>query len=85
VLSVAQTHAMVELGLATEEDQKSAAKTAAHWLGWNFGRVWWAEMRTNFPSDLVAEIDAAIAAVGPDYLTHQFHGMKDGMARLAAP
>jgi hypothetical protein len=85
VLPVEQTHAMVGLGLATEEDQRAAARTVAHWLGWNFGRVWWAEIKTNFPSDMVAEIDAAIAAVGPDYLTHQFHGMKDGMASLATP
>ena len=84
VLSVQQTHAMVELGLAAEEDQKAAARTAAHWLGWNFGRVWWAEIKTNFPGDLVAEIDAAIADVSPDYLTHQFQGMKEGMAGLAA-
>ena len=85
VLSVEQTHAMVELGLATEEDRKAAARTAAHWLGWNFGRVWWVEIKTNFPSVLVAEIDAAITTVGSDYLTHQFQGMKDGMASLAAP
>jgi hypothetical protein len=83
VLSVQQTYTMVKLGLATEEDQKAAARTAAHWLGWNFGRVWWAEIKTNFPSNLVAEIDAAIAAAGPDYLTHQLQGMKDGMTRLA--
>ena len=85
VLSVQQTHEMVELGLATEEDQKAAARTAAYWLSWNFGRVWWAEIKTNFPSDLVAEIDATIAATGPDYLTRQFQGMKDAMASLEAP
>jgi hypothetical protein len=85
VLSVQQTHAMFELGLATEEDQEVAARSAAHWLGWNFGRVWWAEIKTNFPSDLVAEIDAAITTVDSDYLTHQLQGMKDGMASLAVP
>ena len=82
LLSVLQTHTMVELGLATEEDQKAAARTAAHWLGWNFGRVWWAEIKTDFPSDLVTEIDAAITAVDSDYLTHQLQGMKNGMASL---
>ncbi len=83
LLSVQQTHTMFELGLATEEDQKAAARTAAQWLGWNFGRVWWAEIKTDFPSDLVTEIDAAITALDPDYLTHQLQGMKDGMASLA--
>lgn len=81
VLSVQQTHTMFELGLATEEDQKVAARIAAQWLGWNFGRVWWAEIKSDFSSDLVTEIDAAIAAIDPNYLTHQLQGMKDGMAR----
>ena len=78
-----QTHTMFELGLATEEDQKAAARIAAQWLGWNFGRVWWAEIKSDYPSDLVTEIDAAIAAGDSDYLTHQFQGMKNRMASLA--
>ena len=60
VLSVQQTYTMVKLGLATEEDQKAAARSAAGWLGWNLGRVWWAEIKTDFPSDLATE------TLGPD-------------------
>ena len=85
LLSVQQTHAMFELGLATEEDMDDAARTAAHWLGWNYGQVWWSEMKSNFPAELVGQVDTAITTVGADYLTRQFEGLRKGMTELAAP
>ena len=34
-------------------------EAAAHWLGWNLGRVWRAEMKTNFSSSMVTAVRVA--------------------------
>ena len=82
VLSVEQTYSMYSLGLATEEDRLSAAKKAADWISFPFGRIWWGEMKTNFPENLAADIDAALVDLDPDYLERQFEGMKRGLQNL---
>jgi hypothetical protein len=82
VISVEQTYSMYTLGLATEDDRVTAARKAADWLSFPFGGVWWNEMKTNFPEDLAAEIDAALVDRDPNYLLHQFEGMKTGLREL---
>jgi hypothetical protein len=82
VISAEQTYSMYSLGLATEEDRQSAAKKAADWISFPFGRIWWGEMKTNFPKSLAADIDAALLGLDPDYLQKQFEGMKRGLQSL---
>ena len=84
VLSVEQTHSMYSLGLATDEDRQSAAKKAADWISFPFGLIWWGEMKSNFPDNLAADIDAALVNLDPDYLKNQFEGMKRGLNGLKA-
>jgi hypothetical protein len=59
VISAEQTYSMYSLGLATHEDRQSAAKKVADWTSFPFGRIWWGEMKTNFPKSLASDIDAA--------------------------
>jgi hypothetical protein len=84
VISVEHTNSMYSLGLATEEDRRSAAKKAADWVSFPFGRIWWAEMKTNFPDSLASDIDAALSELDPDYLERQFEGMKRALQELKA-
>jgi len=84
MMAVEQTHSMYTLGLATEEDQRTAIASASGWLGFPFGRIWWNELRTNFPSDLTAEIDAQLEA-NPDLLLRQFEGIRRAARGLAVP
>jgi len=82
VISVEQTYSMYSLGLATEDDRRAAAGKAADWLSFPFGLVWWSEMKTNFPSDLAADIDAALADRDPAYLERQFEAIKGRLLEL---
>ena len=82
VISAEQTYSMYSLGLATERDRESAAGKAADWLSFPFGLIWWSEMKTNFPVELAADIDAALADRDPTYLQRQFEGMKKGLLEL---
>jgi hypothetical protein len=84
VISAEQTYSMFSLGLATQEDRQSAAKKAADWISFPFGRIWWGEMKTNFPKSLASDIDAALLDLDPDYLQKQFQGMKRGIQSLEA-
>ena len=84
VISAEQTYSMYSLGLATQEDRQSAAKKAADWISFPFGRIWWGEMKTNFPKSLASDIDAALLDLDPDYLQKQFQGMKRGIQSLEA-
>jgi hypothetical protein len=59
VISAEQTYFIYSLGLATQEDRHSAAKKSADWISFPFGRIWWGEMKTNFPKSLTSDIDAA--------------------------
>ena len=83
MMAVMQTHSMYSLGLATDQAWETATSTATTWLGFPFGRVWWSELRTGYPSDLVEAIDAALAG-SPHYLQRQFEGIKNGVRELAA-
>jgi hypothetical protein len=76
VISAEQIYSMYALGLATQEDRQSAAKKAADWISFPFGRIWWGEMKTNFPRRLTTDIDSALLELDPDYLLKQFEGMK---------
>jgi hypothetical protein len=82
VIAVEQTYSMYALGLATEADRKAAASKAADWVSFPFGRIWWKEMKSNFPADLAREIDAALLERDPNYLQRQFEGMKNGIRQL---
>jgi hypothetical protein len=62
----------------------SAAKKAADWISFPFGRIWWGEMKTNFPKSLASDIDAALLDLNPDYLQKQFQGIKRGIQSLEA-
>ena len=73
---------MYSLGLATQKDRESAAKKAADWISFPFGRIWWGEMETNFSISLADDIDAALVDLDPDYLQKQFEGMKQGLQDL---
>jgi len=82
MIAVQQTATMHDLGLATEDDRHAAVADAHAWLSWPFGRVFWGEMRTNYPPGLAQEIDAALDA-DPDYLLDQFENMRKGAAALS--
>ena len=84
VISAEQTYSMYSLGLATEEDRESAAKKAADWISFPFGRIWWGEIKTNFPTSLATDIDAALQDLNPNYLQRQFEGMRRGLQDLDA-
>ena len=58
------------------------AGKAADWLSFPFGLVWWREMKTNFPAELAADIDAALGERDPSYLQRQFAGMKKALLEL---
>jgi hypothetical protein len=82
VISAEQTYSMYSLGLATQSDRESAAKKAADWISYPFARIWWGEMKTNFPTNLADDIDAALLDLDPGYLQKQFEGMKRGLQNI---
>ena len=84
VMSVEQTHTMYELGLATEEDRRAGIQSAGAWLTFPLGQIWWEEMKSGMSQELVADIDAVIAA-DPDMLQRTFEAIQRRVHPQAGP
>ena len=87
MLAIQQSYEMHRLGLATEEDWDGAVESAADWLGFPFGRVWWDAMKTNYPPELADAVDAQIDRADPksDYWLRQLRAMREGARQLRLP